>query len=69
MKVKIYRNYFISDIVFIKQYKILRFKRYAPNKTSKNYVPMISVDPLKRAVFFSWLPVNRGRDINISCEV
>ena len=22
-----------------------------------------------RAVFFSWLPVNRGRDMNISCEV
>ena len=24
---------------------------------------------LNRAVFFSWLPVNRGRGINISCEV
>ena len=29
----------------------------------------VKVAGLNRVVFFSWIPVNRGLDVNISCEV
>ena len=47
---------------------LLDFRRTL-KRTKKFWKDVQIVDNKGRAVFISWLPVNRGRDINISCEV